>query len=95
MKRALMILLFLLPGTALAALFGIANLTDGGRIEFHSSAGICTGQASHAVYVAKSGVTVAGCWTYQAEPTPALVVWFVDGDAVRVPLSSIRPPSTT
>lgn len=80
---------------AFALPFGVVELVSGGRIEFHSTPGICTGPASEAVYVAKDGATVIGCWTYQPGPAPALIVWFVDGDAARIPVGAIRAPKTS
>lgn len=83
-----------LVASAHAEIVGIVDAGHGPVIELHDSAGICVSGALHALYrqALPSKVSVPGCWVMgQAW----VMVAFLDGDAVRIPIAAVRKPAVT
>ena len=80
----------LLASQAFAAVVATAD-TEGGRIDLHSDAGRCVGNAKRAEYIGADGEHIDGCWVVARG---GVQVAFMDGDVAQIPMSAIRKPVT-
>jgi hypothetical protein len=76
---------------AQAAPIGSIPGTKGASFTLFDSLGICVAPAKHANWATVDRSTVvAGCWKQAPDPD-AITIVFLDGDAVLIPKSAIKP----